>query len=628
MTGLLSEREFSRKSFLRGGGALVVGIAVVGSGMAGKATADGSPFPNVDPSQLDTWLTIGSDGTVTIFTGRIDSGQHKQTAYAQIVGDELDVPFDSITLVMGDTARVVNQGGSTASDGLVNGAKPLRHAAAQARAVLLALASTKLGVPVAQLSVTNGVVSGGGSSVSYGDLIGSKRFNTTVKVLSSGSTIDIQGTARIKDPSQYKLVGTSLPAVNIPDKVTGKFTYIQNVHVPGMLHARLVLPPSVGAHLVSVDGFRKKPEGLVKVVVKGDFVAVVTQEEWQAIEAMTFLKTTWNEKDSLPGNGDVFGYLRSTTPFKQTPVGSNGNVDAALASAAKQFAAQYNYPGQSHGLIGPQCAVADVQGAQCTILTPTQVPFSTQAAVATMLGVPTNNVHLMYVEGSGQYGRGGLDDAGVAAAYISQQVGKPIRVQLMRQQETGWGPAFPPSAFTFRAGVDSTGQIVAWDHVEAAWGTNGLELPLQLAAGQDVTTTGGPSNRPPGGGDVATYAFANYRQIGKSVPALLRGIYMRSPGRIQVNFAGEQFMDEIASATGQDPIQFRLRHLADNTDIYTLASIKPRIQAVLQTAQQVSGWDTRPSPGPGAHSWTGWSPVEVSRSLPASAAATWPTSPR
>jgi CO/xanthine dehydrogenase Mo-binding subunit len=602
MTGFLSEKELSRRSFLKGSGALVVGVAIVGSGMAANATADGSPFPTADPSQLDSWLAIDSGGKVTIFTGRIDSGQHKDTAYAQIVGDELDVPLSSISLVMGDTARVVNQGGSTASDGLVNGVKPLRHAAAQARAVLLGLASTKLGVPVAQLSVSNGVVSGGGSSVSYGDLIGGRHFNTTVKVLSSGSTIDIQGTARVKDPSQYKLVGKSLPAMSIPDKVTGTFTYIQNVHVPGMVHARLVLPPSVGAHLVSVDGFRKKPEGLVKVVVKGDFVAVVTEQEWQAIEAMSLLKTTWKERNTLPGSGDVFEYLRTTPPFKSTLVGSNGNVDTALAAAPRQFSAQYNYPGNIHGLIGPQCAVADVQGSQCTLLTPTQVPFSTQAAVGTMLGIPTTNVHVVYVEGSGQYGRGGMDDAGVAAAFISQQIGKPVRVQLMRQQETGWGPSFPPSAFTFRAGVDSTGQIVAWDHVETAWGTNSLELPLQLAASADVTTTGGPSNRPPGGGDVATYGFANFRQVGNSVPVLLRGIYMRSPGRIQVNFAGEQFMDEIASATGQDPIQFRLRHLADNTDIYTLASIKPRMQAVLQAAQQVSGWDTRPSPGPGAKS--------------------------
>jgi CO/xanthine dehydrogenase Mo-binding subunit len=340
----------------------------------------------------------------------------------------------------------------------------------------------------------------------------------------------------------------------------------------------------------------------VDVVIKGDFVAVVTEQEWQAIEALDNVKATWKETPTLPGNGNVFQYLRTTKPFKQTAVGSNGNVDSGLAAAAKSFSAQYNYPGQIHGAIGPQCAVADVRGNQCTLLSETQVPFSTQKAAATMLGIPAGNVHLIYIEGSGQYGRGGMDDAGVAAAYVSQQIGKPVRVQLMRQQETAWGPSFPPSAFTFRAGVDSSGLITSWDHQETAWGTNSLELPLQLAAAQDVTTTGGPSNRPPGGGDVATYAFGNFRQIGNSVTALMRGIYMRSPGRIQVNFAGEQFMDEIASATGQDPIQFRLRHLADNNDIYTLASIKPRMQAVLQAAQKVTGWEARPSPGPGAKS--------------------------
>jgi len=601
MTGLMHERELSRKQFVKGGGALVVGIMVLGAGLTAGAQADGA-FPTADPSQLDSWLAIGSDGKVTVFTGRIDSGQHKQTAYAQIVGDELDVPFESISMVMGDTARVVDQGGSTASDGLVNGAKPLRHAAAQARSVLLGLAATQLGVPASQLTVSDGVVSGGGKTITYGQLIGGKRFGTTVKVLSSGSTIDVQGTATIKDPSRYKLVGKSLPAVTIPEKVTGKFTYIHNVHVPGMVHARLVMPPSIGARLVSIDGFAKKPEGLVKVVVKGDFLAIVTEQEWQAIEALDNIKTTWTKASTLPGSGNVFEYLRSATPFKQTLVGSNGNVEAGLAAASKTFSAQYNYPVNNHGLIGPQCAVADVRGNQCTLLTPTQVPFSTQKAAATILGVPAGNVHVIYIEGSGQYGRGGLDDAGVAAAFISQQVGRPVRVQLMRQQEHGWGPSFPASAFDFRAGVDATGLITTWDHQETAWGTNALELPLQLVARQDVTTTGGPSNRPPGGGDVATYAFANYRQTGNSIAPLMRGIYMRSPGRIQTNFAGEQFMDEIASATGQDPIQFRLRHLANNNDIYTLASIKPRMQAVLQAAQQVAGWETRPSPGPGAKS--------------------------
>src|SRR5579884_1818803 len=318
MTGLIHERDFSRRTFLKGGGALVVGFSLLGSSLVKTAKADA--YPTVDASQLDSWLSIAQDGSVTVFTGRIDSGEHKETAFAQIVGDELDVPFESITMVMGDTSRVVNQGASSASDGLLNGSRPLRHAAAQARAILLGMASAKLGVPASQLTVSNGVVSGGGTSVSYGDLIGGQRFNTTMKVLSSGSTVDVQGAVTIKDPSQYKLIGQSIPAVYIPPKVTGKFTYVHNVRLPGMVHARMVLPPSIGAHLVSVDGFEKRPEGLIKVIAKGDFVAIVTEQEWQAIEALDSIKTTWVQKATLPGSGDVFEYLRATPPFSQKVV--------------------------------------------------------------------------------------------------------------------------------------------------------------------------------------------------------------------------------------------------------------------------------------------------------------------
>ncbi len=604
MTGLLHEKEFSRKTLLKSGGALIVAFGLPLS-FSGTAAGDTVPFPNVDPSQLDSWLVIGQDGKVTVFTGRVDLGQHKQTAFAQIVGDELDVPFESITMVMGDTVRTVNQGASTASDGLLNGSKPLRHAAAEARRVLFNLAAAKLGVAVTQLSVSDGVVSvttNPSQKVTYGELIGNQRFSTTVKVIGSGSTTDVQGLAQIKDPSQYKLIGKSIPSVTIPAKVTGTWTYVQNIRLPGMVHARVVMPPSVGAHLVSVDGFKTKPEGLIKVISNGDFLAVVTKEEWQAIEAMSSIETTWNETPSLSGSGDVFGWLRTAPVTTQkNVVPPVGNVDTALAGAAKTFSAQYNYPGNNHGMIGPSCAVANVQGNQCIVWSGTQSPFDTRTAVATMLGLPATSVRVLPVEGSGAYGRMGTDDAAPAAAYISQQIGKPVRLQWMRQQEHGWAPPQPPAAFNLRAGVDSTGKIVAWDQQVWTWGYSSDVLPAILMA-RVAPTAGAALLHGPGGGDVGTYSFDNMRLVGNTVPAQLRGTYMRSPGRIAENFAGEQFLDEIAAATGQDPIAFRLRHLANNMDPYTLASIQPRITAVLQAAQQASGWQNRPSPGPDASS--------------------------
>jgi CO/xanthine dehydrogenase Mo-binding subunit len=608
MIELLEEKSFSRRTFLKGGGALIVAFGLplsLATEAAGRA-ADSTPFPFVDPSQLDSWLSVAQDGTVTVFTGRIDSGQHKQTAYAQIVADELDVPFGAIKVVMGDTSRTVNQGSSTASDGMLNGAQTIRNDAAEARRVLLNLAAVKLSVPVSGLTASDGVVSvtaNPSMKASYGDLVGNQRFNTSVKVIGSGSSVDIAVPSVVKDPSTYKWIGKSIDSVTIPYKVTGTWLRVHNVRLPEMLHARVVMPPSVGAQLVSVDGFRTRIPDLVKVVSKGDFLAVVARSEWGAIQALVNIKATWRETPSLSGNGEVFQYLRTAPVLKtQNTVGPQGNVDTAIAGAAKTISAQYNYPVQMHGMIGPSCAVADVQGNQATVWSGTQGPFTTQSSVATILGIPVNNVRIIPAESSGAYGRLGDDDASPAAAYLSQQVGKPVRVQWMRQQEHAWSPQYPASAFSFRAGVDSTGKIIAWDHQEWAWATAGGNLSGQLSTRTPLALTATPTIRPPGGAEVSAYAFDNMRVVGNTVAPQFRGAAMRSPGRIQVNFAAEQFLDEVAAATGQDPIAVRLRYLADNTDPYTLVSIKPRMMAVLQAAQQASGWQARPSPGPDAAS--------------------------
>jgi CO/xanthine dehydrogenase Mo-binding subunit len=596
------QKSFSRTAFVKGGGALVVAFGLPLS-LAGTASGDTVPFPPIDAGALDSWLKIGQDGSVTVLTGRVDSGQHKQTAFAQIVAEELDVKFDVVKIVMGDTAMVVDQGSSTASDGLLNGAKPLRHAAAEARRVLLNLASAKLGVATSQLAVADGVVSGGGRSATYGELIGNQLLNTKVAQLGSGSSIDIQVQAKVKDPSTYKVIGKPIQATPIPQKVRGTWPRVHNMRLPGMLHARLVMPPSVGAHLVSVDGFKTKPAGLVKVVAKGDFLAVVAETEWQAIEAMNSIRTTWQETPSLPGSGNVFKYLRTAPVTRVSTVGTvRGNVDTALAGAAKTFGAHYDFPTQMHGMLGPSCAVADFHDGQVTVWSGTQGPTSTQAAVAAMLGIPTTSVRLRPAESSGAYGRLGTDDAAPAAAFLSQQVGKPVRLQWMRPHENSWSPQYPPSAFTFRAGVDAAGKIVAWEQQEWTWNTSSPELSLMLSTRGGPVTGAVTFHRPPGGGDVSVYTFDNQRMLGNGVAPLFRTTAMRSPGREQINFSGEQFIDEIAAGTGQDPIAIRLAHLGDNTDPYTSQSTAPRMRAVLEAVRGVAGWQTRPSPGPAAAS--------------------------
>jgi nicotinate dehydrogenase subunit B len=590
--------DLSRSNFLKSTGLLVVTFGTPAGAAIANTTAAlgaGDVFPYVDPSKLDSWLAVGSDGRVTVFTGRTDYGQHKSTAYAQIVADELDVPFSAVTMVMGDTARTVNQGASTASDGMLNGAKPLRHAAAEARLALINIAVQRMNVPADRLTVTDGIVSiidAPDRKLSYAQLIGSQRFDIALQVTKPDSVlVDVAGKAKLKDPATYRVVGRSVPSIDIPPKVRGTWPRVHNQRVAGMLHARLILPPSPGAHVVRVGKLPAESKN-VHVVSTGDFVAVVAATEWAAIRAAGTLPVTWSHAETLPTNAGIFQYLRTATPLlPEQAVLNNGNVDAGLAGAAKTFTAEYNYPVQTHGMIGPSCAVADVNAERVLIYAGTQDAPATRASAAKLLGVPVGIVRVFPLEPSGAYGRLGIDDAAVAAAYLSQQLGKPVRVQLMRNQEHTWAPLQPPSTFTLRAGVDSTGKMVAWDHHEWTWSFVGDELPVMLIPKGSITAKSAPLFRPPGGGEIPAYHFGSLRVTGHTAPPLLRGLFMRSPGRIQVNFAGEQFIDEIAAGTGQDPIAFRLRHATDE-----------RLTAVLDAAEKSAGWQRRTSPGPDAHS--------------------------
>jgi nicotinate dehydrogenase subunit B len=582
-----------RSTLLKTGGALVVSFGLPLPPRIARASDPGRP----DPAELDSWLSIAHDGTVTAFTGRIDFGQRKRTSFAQIIADELDVPFRSVVMVMGDTARTVEQGASSASDGILYGARPLRHAAAEARRVLLGLASKQLGVPADQLTVTDGIVSAASDPTkraSYGELIGNQRFNVTLKVSNEGAPfLDVVGQAQPKNPSLYKIVGKSIPADEIPHIVTATWPRVHNVRLPGMLHARLILPPSPGAHLIKVGGFSEPVPG-VRVVAKGDLVAVLSENEWAAIRGAQNLQTKWTTGYALPSSDAIFEYLRTAEAPAEYPkpvVKAAGDVDAAMRTATKTFTAEYNYPPQNHGMIGPSCGVADVRGREATVYAGTQDAATTRTSIAKVLDVPEQNVRVLPVEPSGCYGRLGIDDATVAAAFLSKQVGRPVRVQLMRGQEHTWEPGQPPSSFTLHAGVDASGKVIAWEHHEYTWALVLDELPLMLVPKANISSQMPPFFRQPGGGDVSAYAFANMRQTGNTALPLLRGTAMRSPGRIQVNFAGEQFLDEVAAATGQDPIAFRLRHVAD-----------PRAAAVLNEVAKASGWQTRPSPSPDARS--------------------------
>ncbi len=595
----METKSISRRDLLKGSGALIVSFSLFGavSKALGQAAAPTSAEP--DATSLDSWVAVAQDGTVTVFTSKVDLGTGVVTALAQIVAEELDVPFDHVHMDVGDTAKSIDQGITAASRTVERGGPQLRQASAAARRELLKLASTRLDTPVDKLTVSDGVASVVGSparKISYGSLIGGKRFN--VKIVATGTGWDLKVAPEIppKDPKDYKIVGTSVPRLDLPAKFTGEFTFSQDVRVPGMLHGRVVRPPTVISKPSSVDesSIRNIP-GVVKVVQEGSFVGVVAQTEWAAIQAARALKVTWSAPTTKMPSGpdEVFEYLKNTKSFRDTVPVNKGNPDAAISQASKKYESTYYWPFQLHGLMGPSCAVADVRGDKATIWTGTQAPFRARDSVAALLGIPARNVHVLYREGSGSYGRLESDDVAEDAALMSRSVGKPVRVQWMREDEHAWDPKGPSQYLTVRAGVDAQGKVTAWDFMDRSfpWTTNVNPLLASLQTGL-LATDPGFLNGASGGGQI--YAFENQKVLAAAIPWLqkdpwpLRTSNLRAPGDLARIFASESFMDEIASNLGIDPVQFRLHYLASDK----------RLNEVLMAAVQKAGWKDRPSPAP------------------------------
>ncbi len=538
MTETASEsRRFSRRTFLKGTGAMVVAIGAPRLLNPKAAFAALEDFPIgpalVDPQQIDSWLAVHGNGTVTVFTGKVELGTGVMTTTMQLVDDELDVPLAKVTVVEGDTWRTVDQGftaGSQSNKTEYAATGALRQAAAEARLALLNLASQQLGVPAAQLTVKDGVVSAQGDSsksVSYAQLIGDKRFD-----------VKITGKAMPKTFEQYRIVGTSVKRPDVAGKATGAFTYTQDVRIPGLVHARVVRPPTLDSTLVSVDGWKgSQPPGVIKVVAKRNYVAVVAKEEWQAI------------------------------------------------------------PLQMHGSMGASAATASVEGQTATVWSSTQGVYQLRGAIATALGVPAQNVHVIYVEGSGCYGLNGADNVALDAAVISQMVGKPVRVQYMRADEHRWENYGQPYTIGLRGGLDASGKVAAWDYT--AWtasrgGRPGppanlasgilLGFPENALAASPPQTPTQPPNFVDGSNSGPSYVIPSQRLVTHTgVHSFLAGP-LRSPARIQNTFANESFIDELAHAAGADPVAFRLAHLKDQ-----------RLIDVIGLAAKMANWQERPA---------------------------------
>lgn len=576
--------SLNRRSLLKAtAGALVVGFSLE----ATLARAAGTAMPVLRPAKavakdlVDSFVSIEPNGKITIFVGKVDLGTGTKTAMAQMAADELDVAFEQIHMVMGDTATTPDQWLTGANLTISQGGGELRKACATARAALLSRASTRLGMPVSGLVVDRGVVSvkaDPSKSVSYSD------------VMQGISTAELKVDAKVttKSASEYRVVGKSIPRVDIPAKVTGEFEYAHDVRLPGMLHARVVRADELGARLEAVDDSgSRKVTGFVQTVRKGDFVAVVAKSEWGAIKAARALKLKWSAGTGLPDKATVFDYWRKQPIAKEEATQKVGDAPAALAASVRRVKASYEFAVQTHASIGPSCAVADFKNGALVVWSPSQATHSMQSELAGITGLPLEKIRLLYVDGSGCYGRNGHEDATADAALIATLIGRPVRVQWMRADETARAPKSPPRAMDMEAGFDKDGNLVAWsgdfhialNHIVAF---KPLDFPLLAATDLGMPKPGnwvGFLFQNAG----APYAVPNIRVNTRHVAqAFFRSAHLRSPGRIENSFANESFMDELAVEAKADPAEFRIRHLKD-----------PRGVAVMQAAMKRANWQTR-----------------------------------
>ncbi|MBZ5662292.1 MAG: molybdopterin-dependent oxidoreductase [Acidobacteriia bacterium] len=595
-------KTISRRDLLKGSGALIVGFNLLGpaSSLLAQGVQGGTPISNaggLPANELDSWIGVAPDGTVSVFTSKVDLGTGTGTALGQIVAEELDVPVSKIHMEIGDTEKSVDQGRTSASRTLERAGPQMRQAAAAARRELLQRASAKLGVPAEQLVVNSGVVSAAGTAekVSYAELVGGKRFET--KIAASGEQWDLKVAPDVKpkDPKDYKIVGTPVPRFDLPPKFTGEFTYSADIRIPGMLHGRVVRPPVVNSAPVIVDesSIRQIP-GIVKVVRDGSFVGVVAETEWAAIQAAKALKVTWStpSKQFPTGPAAMYDYLKNTKSFADRAGTEKGNAADALQQASKKFENTYLWPFQMHAMIGPSCAVADVRGDKATIWSGSQAPFITRNGVARLLGLPEQNVHFIYTEGSGCYGRLEPDDAPEDAALMSRATGRPVRVQWMREDEHGWEPKGPPQLISIRSGLDAQGKVIAWDYSERTLPWTDARLSPMLASRQTGIK---PDENGVflGGNDGAAYNFEDRKAVVSGIPWImsanpLRTCNLRAPYSQARCFATESQMDEMAAAAGADPLEFRLRHLG--------GSESKRVVDVLRAVTSKAQWQARPSP--------------------------------
>lgn len=570
----------TRRDFLKTG-ALVIGFTLVPrAALAQSAALPGSLNTN---RRLDAWLRIDPNGTVTIFTGKIELGQGIGTALSQIAADELDVDLKRIEIVYGDTARTPNEGQTAGSLSVEQSGTALRYACAEARGMLLTAATAKLGVPDADLTVSDGTIAAPSGA------------RTTYWELSPDAHFDDEATAKVKPKpaSEHRVVGTSVRRRDIPKKFTGGAAYVQDVRLPRMVFGRVVRPPSPGAELIEVDEARvRRLPGVVAVVRDGSFLAVAAAREEQAIRAREALKQSarWKEVESLPPSGDaLYRDLMARSAPVQTVVEKAAPTDAG---PVKQLEALYTRPYQAHASMGPSCAVAQWREGLLTVWTHSQGVFPLRADLAKALAIDAKDIRCIHAEGAGCYGHNGADDVALDAALLARATGgRPVKLQWMRDDEFAWEPYGSAMVMKLAGGLDAQGNVVAWSHEVWSYPHStrpGSSSGVNLLAARHLGKPAAPVQpadvpQPAGGSDrnaIPLYDFGGVKVVKHYIAdAPLRTSALRTLGGYANVFALESFVDELASAAGADPLEFRLRHLRD-----------ARGRAVIEAAAQRAGW--------------------------------------
>ncbi len=593
----------SRRGFLKCSGALIVSFGTA-SLFAEGARAQG-PFDthpsHIDPAKLDSWIAVGSDDTVIAYTGKCDFGQGMLTAQTQLVAEELCVPLARVKLIQCDTSICPDQGTTSGSQSTPTNfnSENLAQAAATAREALIHMAAEQFGEDSGQLAAAEGFVTDRrGRRTSYGELIGNRRFN-----------LRVSETAKRRMPSQWKVLGKPVSSLDRPALMTANFEFVHNVSVPGMLHGRIIRPPEVGATVASVDESSVAHiAGVVKVVRREDFVGVVAEKQWHAIEAARQLKVRWNTGISLPPQQTFFNSLRQR-PSRDSLVVDSKDVDEQLAKTHSVVHATYFYPYQMHGSVGTSCAVADVKPWGATVWSATQSVYPTRSVIARLLQMPLESVRVIYIRGSGCYGLNGADTVSFDAALLSHAVGRPVRVQLSRQDEMAWENFGSACMIEQRAGIDQHGTITAWECEN--WIASRGGRPGYDHAGNVITGVLAGYSPEPIRPRSASEPAGELRNGSNAVPSYVRGCVggkcggagtvrservlshtvespfftgpLRSPLRIQNTFAHECFMDELAVAANADAVEFRLRHLSNQ-----------RVIDALHAAAKAANWERRP----------------------------------